>query len=241
MPAALLGPLIAGGAGALFGGLSGGGKQGKNEQTATSTSSGTTDQNQAYNGLRSALEPDYWTQFRKSMIPAYQKELGRVQEPVFGAAQKSGFMQSLNDLAESSIASMSRQMARRGLSGSGVEAQGIGNILAGRGSQAASFFSQLPMQEELMRRQSTAGLLGPGMFWAGGAPISEMTSGTTQTQGKTSQSGQQTGQQTEYGPDWWKGMLGNLGLMGSTYAGNYFGAKGKAQGSKPTTPWEYMG
>jgi hypothetical protein len=86
---AIAGPAV----GAALGALGSSGKQGGVKQQSTSQ--------QTVDELQETLEPDYFSQFRKQLIPAYMQELERAQGPIYGDAQKAAVLNDANDLARS--------------------------------------------------------------------------------------------------------------------------------------------
>jgi hypothetical protein len=107
--------------------------------------------------------------------------------------------------------------------------EGMTDIQMGKMGNAAQFFSQLPFQEEQARSQRVNTLLGMGTQWAGRAPISTVTTGSSTRKGteKTQGTSNTTGNATEKGPGFLSNFASNLGGLtapGSTY-GKMFGGR----------------
>jgi hypothetical protein len=160
----------------------------------------------------------------------FQQEYAKTQKPIFGQAEQASFMGNLNDVANTASESLKQSLARSGALNSGRYAGGLANIQQARMGQAASYFANLPLQEEMARRQSAQGLLGLGMNWAGKAPVDYQTLGNmTSNQSMTgTENKSMTGNTQETGPSWWQGALGNLGGM----AGNLGGKQTTAYGQE---------
>lgn len=192
-------------------------------------------------GFRRPEEDEDFSQFRTSLLPFFQNQLQRVNEPVFGEAQKAGFLSQLNELGASSAENLKQGLARSGASDSGRMSQGLTDIELGRNAQASQFFSQLPFMEQQAKQQRFGNLMGLATNFAGRAPIGEAygESGTTQqeaageghdyrdTQGTTTGTGTATSEQE--GGSFLKNFLKNIGGIGGFAAGGMFSGAGKAK------------
>ena len=232
MPTALIGPAI-GLAGSLLGGIGGsGGKSTNQTSNTTSNVNQNTTGSQSGESWQKAFESPYFSQFRESLAPMFQAEYAKTQKPIFGQAQQASFMGNLNDIANSASESLKQSLARSGALNSGRFAGGLEGIERQRMNQQANYFANLPMQEEMARRQSAQGLLGLGMNWAGKAPtdiqnLSNMFSNQSMT-GQENKS--MTGNMQESGPSWWQGALGNVGGMLGNVGAKRTNAYGQQQG-----------
>jgi hypothetical protein len=204
------------------------------------------EQNQFSEGvdINEATEDPYSAQFRRSLYPQVAGEINRAKQPVYGTAQKAAVLSDLNDLTESGATGLRQALAATGGLDSGSLAAGLGDLETGRLKQAASFYSQLPFQEEQARSARMNPLLNLATQFAGRAPVGNINirSGKVGQTGKTkgtqtgsqTETGQQTsvgqqntkgtksGEQTQEGPGFLKGMAGGLGGL----AGDIFGGLG---------------
>jgi hypothetical protein len=232
MPFAAAAPLIASLAGPLIGAVAGGqGPRGSTGQfnekqiidmltQSTSQQSGS----QSNRGFNQAIEDPRFSAFRSGLLPMFGQEMNRVQQPIFGEAEKAGALQDINAQFAGVNDRVAQSTAARGQLGSGLLPQLELQGELGAASQRANFLSSLPMLEENARRQSTGALLGQGMNFAGRAPISHLTgsdtafeqfaegqehrTGTTQRQGNQAQQFQQ--------PPLWQRLLGaGAGILGN--------------------------
>lgn len=204
----------------LLGGILGGGQK-TTTQTNNSTQTSTPN------------EPGYFSQFRQSLIPQFQHQLAQANQPVYGQAQQSQYLNSLNGLASSSIKQLGSSLASKGGSlNSGAYGQGITSILQGRAGKLADYNSQVPMLNRQAQQQGVNSLLGLGMNFAGHAPVGNTTtsSGTQTTKsggGIMNNIGTMLGGAGGFltGKAYDQGQFGSIGLnpMGNGDYGNYQG------------------
>lgn len=205
MPTALIGPAI-GLAGSALGGLAG-------SKDKVSTQNIDQTQTENTNQTKTAIEPEYFSQFRQSLLPMFAQQASKINQPIYGNREKAGVLSGLNDLASDSIASLKTNLAGRGALDSGALDQGASDIGQARFGKYADFLSQLPMQEANAQRQGMGNLLGLGMNFAGRAPISENITGNTTSTTKG------TNTTTQKAPGFLSSFAGGLAGM----AGNMFG------------------
>lgn len=171
------------------------------------------------------MEDPAFSGFRKGLIPMFGQEMKKLQQPIYGDAQKAAVLNDLNELTRDSIASLKGELGRSGSLDSGRLAAGLSDIEGKRLSEATKFFSQLPAMEEQARRQGVAGMLGAGMQWAGNAPLSYLTGG--QETGEQNRTATEESTEKEImkilGAPWWKTALGNLGGIGMDIFGGMMG------------------
>lgn len=208
-------PAIAGILGSLLGALGGSGKQGNQttDQSSTSASTTTSKQTGQSTGYNQASENPLFAQFRSGLIPQFNQEMQRAQRPIYGDAQKAGFMNQLNDLTSGAMESMKGQLAGSGALSSGRFSTGMSDIMGSRLSQASQFYGQLPFQEEQARAGRVGNLLGAGMNWTGKAPISNAygTTASQDTTSTTANAGAGTSNTTNYGAPFLTNLASNLG------------------------------
>lgn len=198
-------PMAIGLGGALLGGASKSGSQGGMNQQQTQQF-----QNQgATTGTMTPNEPGYATDFRKGIQGDINQAIGQAQAPVYGEAQKAGYLNNLNDLANGSMDALKQNLARSGALTSGRLSQGATDIGMNRNNQAAGFFSQIPFLNQQAKTAALNPLLGMGANFAGQAPVGYSQSGTQQQSGTS----QGTTQQQQQGPGFLKGFLGGLAGM----------------------------
>jgi hypothetical protein len=131
----------------------------------------------AFDVFDEAIEDPRFAAFRQGLLPKFEEEFDRVQQPIFGEGVKAGTLQDINEQFAGVSDAISQQGAARGQLGSGLMPQmELQAQLAGAG-QRANFLGQLPLLEEQSRRQATAGLLQQGSQFAGRAPISTRRTG----------------------------------------------------------------
>jgi hypothetical protein len=201
-------PLALGIGSSLLGGIGGSGNQGGLSQQQNQQSQS----NQ--NSTMTPNEPGYAQQFRQGAMGDINQAIAQAQTPVYGDAQKAGYLNSLNDLANASMTNLQQNMARSGALSSGRNAAGMSDILNNRNSQAAGFFSQIPFLNAQAKSQMLNPLLATQAGLAGHAPV-----GYNQT-GQTNTTSQGNIQQQQQGPGFLQGFLGNLGgVMGAGAGG----------------------
>jgi hypothetical protein len=241
--------LISGALGSLASGIGGAGNQGSvntnqtTNQSGTTTSSqtGTTNQNQR--GLQTTdltqaqSEGPEAQAFRSGMFNRLNARLG-MNAPVFGDAQKSGFLSNLNDLSGAAMENLKQNLASSGALDSGRFAAGARDIEMGRVGQAGQFFSQLPFLEQQAQDQRFAGLSQIGNQLLSTTPRSGRTTGTQSSEQtgttetnqtgnmNTTQTGTTSGTTQQQGPDWWRGALSDLGGFLGAGAGQNMGLPG---------------
>ena len=216
-------PGVGGLLGAAVGALGSGGKQGG--VSGTQNSSTTSNINQ----LNEAIEPDYFSSFRKGMIDPFMSELDRaMNKPIYGDAQKAAYLQDTQDAAGGSMEGLKAAMARSGRLDSGAFDDAAGNIAMKQYGDYAGFLSQLPFMEEQARTAKVQPLLQLGAQWSGQAPVSQRMTGTN-TSNTTGQMSQ-----TQEGPGFWRsfasGIGGQMGWNGQNGQGGW-GNWGKPTGT----------
>lgn len=189
----------------LIGGIASGGKQSSQTSTQNST------QKQSVDMLNKAIEPDYFSKFRESLIPQFQDLYKSASDPVYGEAQKGAFINEQNDLYNSAQKSLKSSMAGQGRLLSGGFASALGGMESQRAGAISSFLSQLPFAEKQAKMNYLTPLMQAGMGFAGRAPVSQQTTGTNIT------TGQAQGTQQNQGPPWWKNTL--MGVAGGLNSG----------------------
>jgi hypothetical protein len=210
-----VGPL----ASAAIGAIGGGGKQGSQNYNGTQSSTQKIDQTNSIDQFNEAVEDPQFAAMRQGLIPMFQQEMRKANQPIYGDAQKASYLNDLNDLGSGAMASIRNSLSGRGALDSGAMSEAMAGVGRQKFSQAADFFGKLPQMEEESRAQRMGGLLGMGMNWAGRAPISQRTTGTNTIKGTTESKGTNNGTQTQYGP----GFLGSFaqgvgGMMGANAA-----------------------
>jgi hypothetical protein len=204
-------PAILGGAAlsavpSILGGLGGdalsaygsSGKQGSTESNQTSNFTNT------YGGSNETTQDPLTTLFRNNLYGQFNQEIANANKPIYGDAQKAGYLSNLNDLSKTSIDSLRRSLSKSGRLDSGALDQGLSDIETSKFGQYSGFLGQLPFMESQARSQRMLPLLqGAGAF-AATAPTSSRFSGT--------QSGenQSAGTQNAYGPGFLKQLATNF-------------------------------
>lgn len=206
-------PLIAGGVGALLGGVSKSGNQGGVTQQQQ--------QNQNVNKQESGSSSSSFSSplmqaFQNQLMPQIQSAISQAQQPVYGEAQKANYLGGLNSLANSSIESLKQNLARAGALNSGRLSQGITDINMNRNNQASQFFSQIP----ILNRQATMSAL-PGLFGAGNQLTANAPRSSTFNDVSQSRTvGTNQGTTTQQGAPWWKNFLGRMGGLSGFLPGS---------------------
>lgn len=228
--------LIGGLGGALAGAAGGSGMQGKQtseqnsefNQTESGQQTSKQDQTGQYQNVQQNIEDPMQGLFRAGVMGQFGDALSRAREPVYGDAEKAGFLNDLNDLAGGAISGLKQNLAGRGALDSGMLNAGAEGIQKQRLSDAVKYFSQIPAMNRQYADQQENGLLGLGLNFAGRAPIQTIQSGTNQQQqtGESNYSSEKsgtsktTGQQETFGPSFGSGLLNNLGGLGGALFGN---------------------
>lgn len=227
--------LIAGGIGAATGALSGRGNQGRQtvnqtqNQTGQQTSTGQTRGSSTQRGQQridqttQAFETPEMAAFRLQQQRRFQDQFSRAGQPIYGEAQKAGFLSNLNDLAASAGENLKQNLASSGGLDSGRAATGFQNIEMGRSGQAGQFFGNLPFLEQQAQGQRFNDLSGLANNFLATGPRGQRTTGITDfdqtgenvqdTTGQVNSTGQTTGNttQTNQGPSFASGLLSGLG------------------------------
>lgn len=221
-----------------------GGNKNKQEQNTTSTSS--TDksfeqsQNQATNQQRTFDENPMLAAARDALLPILGSEFNKAQKPIYGQAQQAGFMQSLNELAQSAMQRMTQGVAASGGLHSGRFAGGTQDIERQRMGQASQFFANLPMQEEQARSNKIKDLLGLATNWLGRGPINENITGTAESNTKGTEKSTTVGNQqstaTSGQNGGWGGALGNAIGFGGGVLGDVISGQGSRWGIGNSRP-----
>lgn len=155
------------------------------------------------------IEAQWVDSLRQSFIPRLHTLLNEAQAPVFGAAQKAGYLNDLNELAGASTQKLKSQLSMTGGLGGGAFAGGLGEIESSRLGKLADFYMNLPFQERAAKQDALRGALGLGMDFTGRAPIGQNTTGS---QSSTMESVQKTNP----GLSGLVGGLMGIGLSGLT-------------------------
>ena len=215
-------PGIIGGIGSLLGGIGSGGNQGGRTTDTTQNSTS------KINSLQQTIEPEYWTQFRKSIMTPFQQQLGEAQKPVYGNAQIADSLGKYNALYNSGVKGLRSNLARYGRQDSGALDMGASNLMSEKLAGQTGFMSQLPFMESQAKQSRMMQLLGLGANWSGAAPTSTQTTGTNTTD-MTSRSAE-----TLTGSPWWKNALFGLGGMmmsnPKTFGGQSWGQRDPSTG-----------
>ena len=136
--------------------LSAGGKT-LNKPSATST-------------LRN-IEPEYFSNFRKSLTGPYGSMLAKAGQPMFGNAERAGFMNTLNRGSANAEKNLAGRLAQRtGSLNSGAYSSGLTDIFMNRLGKEADYEAQIPMLNKEAYFKNMGNTLGMGMNWAGRAP-----------------------------------------------------------------------
>ncbi len=231
----------------------------------TSASNLTDTNQQDTSGMNLAVEDPLATLFRYGQMGNIQSEITRAQnKPVYGDAEKAGFLNKLNDLGDASFKSLGSNLAKHGALNSGAFSQGASDLEMQRNGAASSFFAGLPFQEEQARQARLQPLLGLGAALAGHGPISQFTSGTLSGTRNASQTGEQnsdvnvdtnqhtvgdqtnhgttSGQTTASGPSFGAGLFSNLGGIFGDFGASKGGLSGLFKNflpkSTPNFAWD---
>jgi hypothetical protein len=202
-----VGPLISG----AIGGLASSGNQGGQNTTMN--------QNISKNGMQEAIEPDYFSDFRKGLIPMFNNLVEEAKQPTYTDAERADIYGRANENYDASLGNAKNALARMGGLRSGVADTMAGDLAMGRAGQLTDFEMKLPAMERDARFGKLSNLMGLGAQWSGRAPISYKTTENSKVTGNS-----QT--QVDGGP-WWKNMLGGAaGGLGRTGWSPKFGGNG---------------
>lgn len=205
------------------------GKKQSQNQTSTSKTDKTYEQQQeqSSNQNRTFDENPLMSAAREALLPILGSEFNKAQKPVYGQAQQAGFMQSLNELAQTAMQRMTQGVAGSGGMRSGRFAGGTADIEKQRFGEASKFFANLPFQEEQARSGRVNNLLGLATNWLGQGPINETITGNASSTASGKESSTTTGNQTTSGNmgGGFGGAMGNLigfggGVLGDVVSGN---------------------
>src|SRR5216684_2348052 len=166
MPIAI--PIAMAAAGAALSATGKSGKQGGVTTTEDKSGSSTDISNFLKNFTQQQTMDPTAHGYLNKLFPQIQQAISQAQQPVFGEAQKAGYLGDLDRLTKGSIQALQQNLARSGASNSGRMSQGLTDIGMNRDTQASSFFSQIPF----LNRQATNQAL-PGLFGAMGGAISQ--------------------------------------------------------------------
>ena len=138
----------------------------------------------------------------------------KANRPVYGTAEKAGFMKQANDLALSSMEALKQKLGASGATDSGRMFSGLQDLELGRMGNIINFLGQIPYLNEQARSQKMANLLGLGTSWAGKAPIDTQTTGSSVMDMLSNLFSSSNLKTTESMP-WYSGLLtGASGLLG---------------------------
>lgn len=217
-------------------------QQQQSEQQTTGTNSSNSSSSGEFSNTTNPLEPDYFSSFRQGLVPAFQQEYAKAQQPIYGAPQKASYVSNLNDLALGATENLKQQLASVGALNSGRTATGITGIQMGRMGNLANFYGQLPFMEEQARSGRVGNLLNMATNWAGRAPVGSQTSGT-QSQSQTAQQiidqlmkGNSSGTMSSSTP-FGSGLLSNLGGVAGSIFGDMWGNYGDSGGKSIWGNW----
>jgi len=152
------------------------------------------------------LEPDYFSEFRKNLIPNFQAALTKAQQPVYGQAQEAQFSNNNNANTNNALANLRSVEASKGILDSGASANAESKILQGGAANLSNYQTSVPGLNSQAYFANTGGLLGLGSNFAGRAPLEASTTGSQS--GTTSQTGS-IHQTTD--PSGFSDLLGTIG------------------------------
>lgn len=208
---------LLGGAGLT--GLANSGRQGgqnTNSSFAQSGSSRTNDFGSASNSATSRqIENPLLNPFRGSLIGNLQGEIARAQQPIFGSGDIAGAIGGINTLANRAGDALSSRLARRGALNSNSLAAGLGDVERARGSETTNFLLSLPERERAARAQLLTPLLGAGLGFVGRGTVDTENTGQSSFESTGQrlfdQQGTSQSETEQFGPSWWKSILGEVG------------------------------
>ena len=225
-------PLITSIGGGLLSGLAKPKTKTNTTQDTTQTTNEQSQSNSEYNqlseneGLTMPIEDPLDYLFRQSLYGGLAKEFGKANKPLFGEAEKAGFLSDLNDLAGSSLTAIKGGLSGRGLLGSGFLDRAATDVETNRLSQYGAFLRDVPRLNNESRMKNVTSLLGLGGQFGALAPRGQFTSGSAsqsgsqnqQSSGSRTTTGNMTGNTVQQGPS---NVMGNIGgALGA------FGAQG---------------
>lgn len=209
----------------LLGAFAGSGNQG-----GTRTNQNTQNQTSFMNtGTNTPTEPGYATDFRKQTMGNLNNAISSAQAPVYGDAQKASYLNSLNDLATSSMNSLKQNLSRSGALTSGRLSQGMTDIDMNRNSQAAGFFSQIPFLNQQAKMAALNPLLSTEAGLAGHAPVGNIQTSTGTGENNTEMQNQMTKQGAPFLSNLAANMAKNMAGGGSPLGGGPSGSGGGPQ------------
>lgn len=221
--------------------------QGNWNQTGNTTqdTTGQVDSNQTGNstfnrqeqGSQNILEDPAGAAFRRSLIPQMARMNQAAEEPVYGEAEKAGFLTGLNDLTKDAMTNLRSNLAASGRMDSGSLAMGAGDIEMGRLGEVAKYNQQIPLANRQYRDQARtqAMSLSQGLVplmrlgqtntgSSSGGENSSMVGSQTST-GRTTGTSQQNGTSNNNtnvnGPGFLQSLAGQFGgMMGDAMGGS---------------------
>lgn len=202
------------------------GKKQKQESNSKTDKTFEQQQEQNSNQERTFDENPMLAAAREALVPLLSSEFNKAQKPVFGQAQQAGFMQSLNELAQTAMQRMTQGVAGSGGLRSGRFAGGTADIEKQRFGDASKFFANLPFQEEQTRSGRVNNLLGLATQWLGSGPINETISGNASSNSSGKESSTTTGSQTGSSGGGVGGAMSNLIGFGGGVLGDYQSGQG---------------
>lgn len=186
-------------------------------------------QNQNSLNVNMPVQAPWVAQMQKGMAGNYQSLIADANKPVYGDAQKSSYMQGLNDLANSATKHLSSTLAGRGQLYSGEFDKQAGGIENEKFGKESDFFAQLPAMERQAHMSNMMQALGASNAFASSVPTGSISTGTS--------SGESSGTQTEKSSPGLAGLIGGLAgmalgpMMGGLGAGMAGGLGGMMGGS----------
>jgi len=120
------------------------------------------------------IEPEYFSNFRKSLIGPYGSMLAKAGQPMYGDAERAGFMNTLNRGSNNAEKNLAGKLASRtGSVNSGAYGAGLTDIFMNRLGKEADYEAQIPMLNKEAYFKNMGSVLNMGMDWAGRAPIDQ--------------------------------------------------------------------
>lgn len=209
--------------GSLLKGFGGSGKQGK--QVVDFENLSTSERNMleemisqfSQQGLQLPVEDPQSKAWRDALMGQHMAEFQKLQQPIIGKREKAAGIQNIQEQFAQALKGGKQALAKSGALDSGRAAQMAMEIMMGRAGETTDFLSQIPLQNELARREGMFNWMGQGLGLGQLAPIGQFSTqagtqrstGTRQETSKQQQTGRQA--QTKYGPGFWKSFLGQLG------------------------------
>lgn len=203
---------------------------------------GTSTGNQTSASFNMPVQLPWVAQQQKNTGVAAQNLVAQASKPVYGDAQKAGYTQNLNDLANQSQAKINSQLASQGISDSGAASAAATQVQTGRIGQLSNFYAQLPFQEQQAEQTNMKSAIGASLAATTAAPTGQ-ASGSTSSSNSSTDSNSTTDTQSNPGISGLVSSLAGLaagGLMGgfgSLASGGSFGQGfGNAFATQPTGP-----